>query len=42
MQLLVFGGCHDAGAVARHMQQSPVEGVVYEDVNDPRGVAIRR
>ena len=40
MQLLAFGGCADSAAVARHIEQSGVEGVVYEDVNDPRGVAI--
>jgi chlorite dismutase len=40
MQVLAFGGCTDASAVARHVEQSGVEGVVYEDVNDPRGIAI--
>jgi len=40
MQLLAFGGCADAAAVAKHVAHSGVEGVVYEDVNDPRGIAI--
>jgi hypothetical protein len=40
IQLLVFGGCLDAAAVASHVQHAGVEGAVYEDVNDPRGVAI--
>jgi chlorite dismutase len=40
MQLLVFGGCTDAAALARHIQHAGVDGVVYEDVNDPRGVAL--
>jgi hypothetical protein len=40
MQLLAFGGCPDAPAVARHLEQSGVEGVVYEDTNDPRGIAV--
>ena len=40
MQLLAFGGCADATAVAGHLQSSGVEGVVYEDVNDPRGIAV--
>jgi Chlorite dismutase len=40
MQLLAFGGCPDARAVARHLEQSGVEGVVYEDANDPRGIAV--
>jgi Chlorite dismutase len=40
MQMLAFGGCTDAGAAARHVQQAGIEGVVYEDVNDPRGIAV--
>src|SRR5438874_10907509 len=40
MQLMVFGGCTDAAAVAGHIRQSGVEGAVYENVNDPRGVAV--
>jgi len=40
MQLLAFGGCADSGAAARYLQQSGIEGVIYEDVNDPRGIAI--
>src|SRR6185436_15983198 len=40
MQLLVFEGCTDAGAIASHIRQAGVEGAVYENVNDPRGVAI--
>jgi chlorite dismutase len=40
MQVLAFGGCADAAAVARHIAQAGVEGVVYEDVNDPRGIAV--
>jgi len=40
IQLLAFGGCKDTAAIARHVQHSGIEGVVYEDVNDPHGVAI--
>jgi Chlorite dismutase len=40
MQLLAFEGCRNAAAVAGHLQHAGVEGAVYEDVNDPRGVAI--
>ncbi|PYR90138.1 MAG: hypothetical protein DMF84_21815 [Acidobacteria bacterium] len=40
MQLLAFGGCADSGAAARYLQQAGIEGVIYEDVNDPRGIAI--
>src|SRR5919198_1779345 len=37
MQLLAFGGCTDSAAAVRYVQQSGIEGVMYEDVNDPRG-----
>jgi hypothetical protein len=40
VQLLAFGGCADAGAVGRHIQEIGVDAVVYEDVNDPRGIAV--
>ena len=40
MQFLAFGGCLDAAAVASHVRQAGVDGAVYEDVNDPRGVAV--
>jgi len=40
MQLLAFGGCRDAAAIARHIEHAGVEGAVYEDVNDPAGVAV--
>ena len=40
MQLLAFGGCEDARAVARQLEGAGIEGVVYEDLNDPRGVAV--
>lgn len=40
MQLLAFGGCADSGVAARHLQAAGIEGALYEDVNDPRGIAI--
>ena len=40
MQFLAFGGCTDSQAVAAAMQKAGVPGVVYEDVNDPRGVGM--
>jgi len=40
VQLLAFGGCGDAAGVGRHLEASGVEGVVYEDVNDPLGIAV--
>lgn len=40
MQLLAFGGCPDARAVADHVASAGIDGVVYEDANDPRGIAV--
>lgn len=40
MQLLAFGGSTDTAALVASLQQSGLDGVLYEDVNDPRGVAL--
>ena len=40
MQFLAFGGCADASAAASHLERVGLELVVYEDVNDPRGIGI--
>src|SRR5258706_464535 len=40
VQLLAFGDCADAQAVAAHVERAGVDGAVYEDVNYPRGLAI--
>jgi hypothetical protein len=40
IQLMVFGGCRDTAAVARHVAAAGIDAVVYEDLNDPRGVAV--
>jgi chlorite dismutase len=40
MQLLAFGECTDAAKVSRHLESAGVEGAVYEDVNDPHGIAV--
>lgn len=40
MQLLAFGGCTDGGGLARALEQAGVEGVLYADVGDPRGVGL--
>ncbi len=40
MQLLAFGGCADACALAEPLQRASIAGVVYEDLSDPRGVAV--
>ena len=40
MQLLAFGGCADPLPLGPHLAAAGVAGVVYEDLNDPRGVAV--
>lgn len=40
MQLQVFTGCRDALQLGKQLAGAGLEGVVYEDVNDPRGVGI--
>jgi chlorite dismutase len=40
MQLLAFGGCPDARPVAAALERAGLTAVLYEDVNDPRGIAL--
>jgi chlorite dismutase len=40
MQLLAFGGCGDPRRVHEQVAASGVDAVVYEDLNDPRGIAV--
>jgi hypothetical protein len=40
MQLLAFGGCADSTALAESLARADVAGALYEDMNDPRGVAL--
>ncbi len=40
MQLMAFGECHDARPLAAALEDAGVNGVLYEDVNDPHGVAL--
>lgn len=40
MQLQAYGDCEDAGSVVRAVESAQLPAVVYEDVNDPRGVAV--
>lgn len=40
MQFLAFGGCTDTGPVADTLARARVSGVLYEDVNDPRGLGL--
>jgi hypothetical protein len=40
MQLVAFGGCRDAAAAVKHLSASAILGAVYEDLNDPHGIAV--
>jgi hypothetical protein len=40
MQVLAFGGADDTRALTAALEQSGIEAVLYEDVNDPRGVGL--
>ena len=40
MQLLAFTGCTDAAAADAHLAAASVPGVLYEDLNDPQGIAL--
>lgn len=40
MQFLAFGGSSDSRALADTLEARSIPGVLYEDLNDPRGVAV--
>jgi chlorite dismutase len=40
MQLHAYGGSHDTAALVAALEAAGVAGVLYEDVNDPTGVAL--
>lgn len=40
MQVLAFSGAPDTAALSQALEHAGIEGVVYEDLNDPRGVAV--
>jgi len=40
MQLLAFGGCQNTAPLAHELAREGIDGVLYEDLNDPRGVAL--
>lgn len=40
MQLVAFGGVLDPHILIAELEESGIEGVLYADVNDPRGVAL--
>ena len=40
MQFLAFGGCQDTAPLADTLARAKIDGVLYEDVNDPRGIGL--
>ena len=40
MQLMAFGGCQDVAEIVKAVSTAGIVGAVYEDVNDPRGIAL--
>src|SRR5438128_10032231 len=40
MQLYAFGGARDSAAVGVALAAAQIDAVLYEDVNDPEGVAV--
>lgn len=40
MQLMAFGNCGNTADAADYLSNAGVTGVVYEDLNDPRGIAV--
>ena len=40
MQLLAFAGCRDSAAAVAHVEASGLRAAVYEDLNDPTGLAV--
>lgn len=40
MQFMAFGGCLDLDPIVQALAHARVEGVLYEDVNDPRGIGL--
>ncbi len=40
MQLLVFTGCSDTAPLIKAMRDQQLDGVLYADLHDPRGVAL--
>lgn len=40
MQILAYGGCDDSAPLIESLKQARVQGVLYEDINDPQGIAL--
>jgi chlorite dismutase len=40
MQFLAFGACRDTDSLVQALEKAEIDGVLYEDINDPFGVAL--
>ena len=40
MNLLAYGGCSDARGLIEQLEAEQIPGVLYEDINDPQGIAL--
>jgi Chlorite dismutase len=40
MQFMAFGGCANAAPLADALARAKISGVLYDDVNDPRGIGL--
>jgi len=40
MQVLAFGACRDTGSLVQALLQAGIDGALYEDINDPQGIAL--
>jgi len=40
MQFMAFGGCSQTAPLADALARAKISGVLYEDVNDPRGIGL--
>jgi chlorite dismutase len=40
MQLFAFSGCRSAGPLADELSRRGIQGVLYEDINDPQGIGL--
>jgi hypothetical protein len=40
MQLLAYGGCPETAPLIHALSEAQIESVLYEDLNDPHGVAV--
>lgn len=40
IQFMAFGGCRNHSAIIDDLKRADIEGVLYEDINDPQGIGL--